>query len=120
MESKFPQVRELMSGRRFALAAELRDCNAQTVFEFSVENDEIWGSFRGGRIAMGQTYGLAKGHDSLELLYYCTTTDGEEFAGWSRGKVTVDDEGIARLELAWGWLAAATGGDAPSYVELIE
>ncbi|MCG8910269.1 hypothetical protein [Pseudomonas sp. DP-17] len=119
MECQFPQVRERLNGRRFVLAhLSPQSTEEQAVFSFSVEGDEIWGSFRGGKIGNGNVYGKARGPDSLELLYHCTTIDGEELAGWSRGKVKATPSGETILYMAWGWLSAATGGEEPTYIEL--
>lgn len=114
METKFPQISELLNDRSFTLSDSLSSASTErTVYRYSVSGDEIVGSFWGGKIQTGSLYGRA-----IELLYHCTTTEGEEFAGWSRGEINVDAAGRTVLFLAWGWLAAATGGTTPNYVEL--
>jgi len=40
-------------------------------------------------------------------------------AGWSRGMVGVDHEGLTTLKFVWGWLSGAIrGGGESSYIEL--
>lgn len=120
-ESIFPQLSELMHNRRFTLIGRAdRDANARTVYQYFVYGDEISGSFRGGVIVNGMLYGRARGPESIELLYHCTTTEGEDLAGWSRGTVKVAEDGRTVLHMAWDWLASVTGSEEPTYSEIVD
>ncbi|WP_447747745.1 hypothetical protein [Pseudomonas nicosulfuronedens] len=104
METQFPQIHERLHGRRFTLADSLDSAPAErTVYDYAVDGDEIFGSLWGGKIERGSFYGRATGQNSIELLYHCKTTGGEEFAGWSRGDINIDAAGHTTLSMAWGW-----------------
>lgn len=121
MDSAFPQLRDRLHNRRFAVAANASGLSGSgTVFHYRVEGDGISSTYQGGRIRIGNQVGRVTGPNSIELLFHCLTTEGEMLAGWSRGTVGVDDTGRTTLSFVWGWLSGASGGGESSYVELVD
>jgi len=119
MHTHFSQICERLNNRRFTVANNAQGLSGSgTVFHYQVQQNAISGTYEGGRIRLGHQVGRATGPDSIELLFQCLTTEGEMLAGWSRGTVGVDHEGLTTLDFVWGWLSGATGGGESSYVEL--
>ncbi|MCX2815101.1 MULTISPECIES: hypothetical protein [Pseudomonas] len=119
MESTFAQVKDRLHNRRFAVANNTQGLSGTgTVFHYQVEGIAITSTYQGGRIRTGHQIGRVTGLDTIELLYHCITHDGEILAGWSRGRVGVDDAGRTTLHFVWGWLSGAQGGGESSYVEV--
>ena len=119
MEASFSQISERLHNRRFTVANNAQGLSGSgTVFHYRVEENAISSTYQGGRIRVGQQVGRVTGPDTIELLFQCLTVDGEMLAGWSRGTVGVDQEGLTTLNFVWGWLSGATGGGESSYVEL--
>ena len=90
---------------------------ADTVFTYRVAGDRITGTYEGGRVAVGQIVGRVTGPDTMDLLYHSLTTDGELLAGWSRGRVTRNAEGLLELAFEWAWLTGDRSGGESRYVE---
>lgn len=119
MESTFAQVRDRLHNRRFAVASNTQGLSGTgTVFHYRVEDVAITSTYQGGRIRTGQQVGRVTGPDTIELLYHCITNDGAILAGWSRGRVGIDDAGRTTLHFVWGWLSGAEGGGESNYVEV--
>ena len=119
MESSFAQVRDRLHNRRFAVANNTQGLSGTgTVFRYQVEDVAITSTYQGGRIRVGHQVGRVTGPDTIELLYHCITNDGEILAGWSRGRVGIDDAGRTTLHFVWGWLLGAEGGGESNYVEV--
>ena len=121
MHLSFSQISERLHNRRFAVANNTQGLSgAGTVFHYQVDGDAISGTYQGGRIRSGQQVGRVTGPDTIELLYQCLTTEGELLAGWSRGVLGVDQDGLTTLRFEWGWLSGASGGGVSSYIERVE
>lgn len=120
METPFSQISERLNNRRFTVAGNPHGLSdADTVFQYHVEEGAISGTYRGGSIRSGNLVGRVTGPATIELLYHCSTVAGELLAGWSRGTVGVNHAGRTTLTFVWGWLSGATGGGESSYVELV-
>ncbi|SED50858.1 hypothetical protein SAMN04490185_3622 [Pseudomonas frederiksbergensis] len=120
MEIHFSQISERLNNRRFSVTDNAQGLSdARTIFHYHVEENAVWGTYKGGHIRLGNQVGRATGPDTIELLYQCLTTDGEILSGWSRGTVGIDHAGRTTLTFVWGWLSGATGGGESSYVELV-
>jgi hypothetical protein len=112
------QLRARLHDRRFVTAENPHGVSgADTIFAYQVDGSVITGTCRGGRIREGHLIGHATGPDAIELPYHCSTTDGELLAGWSRGRVGVDEDGRTTLAFEWGWLSGAEGGGESRYFE---
>ncbi|GFM89403.1 hypothetical protein PSCICO_48020 [Pseudomonas cichorii] len=119
MGTPFSQISDRLNNRRFTVADNAQGLSgAGTVFHYHVEEDAISGTYRGGRIRIGNQVGRVTGPDTIELLYQCLTKDGQILSGWSRGTVGIDQKGRTTLTFVWGWLSGATGGGESSYIEL--
>lgn len=119
MESAYAQVKDRLHNRRFAVANNSQGLSGTgTVFHYLVEEFAITSTYQGGWIRTGHQVGRVTGPDTIELLYHCITNDGETLAGWSRGRVGVDESGRTTLHFVWGWLSGAQGGGESSYVEV--
>lgn len=119
MESAYAQVKDRLHNRRFAVANNSQGLSGTgTVFHYLVEEFAITSTYQGGRIPTGHQVGRVTGPDTIELLYHCITNDGETLAGWSRGRVGVDESGRTTLHFVWGGLLGAQGGGESSYVEV--
>jgi hypothetical protein len=119
MESTFAQVKDRLHNRRFAVANNSQGLSGTgTAFHYQVDGVAITSTYQGGRIRTGHQVGRVTGPDTIELLYHCVTNDGEMLAGWSRGRVGVDDAGRTTLHFVWGWLSGAQGGGESNYVEI--
>ncbi len=113
------RVRARLHDRRFVTAGNPHGVSgADTVFHYLVDGPQIRGTYQGGRVREGQLVGRVTGPDAVELLYHCVTSDGTLLAGWSRGRLGVDEAGRATLAFHWGWLYGAEGGGESHYVEL--
>jgi len=120
MQTPLSQISERLNNRRFTVAGNTHGLSgAGTVFHYLVEGESISSTYQGGRIRTGHQVGRVTGADTIELLYHCTTTEGEILAGWSRGTVGVDEAGRTTLAFVWGWLSGAEGGGESSYVEFV-
>jgi hypothetical protein len=120
MNTPHNQITERLNNRRFTVANNNQGLSGDgTIFLYHVVDDAIHGSYEGGRIRFGQQVGRVTAPDTIELLFQCVTVDGEMLAGWSRGKVGIDQNGRTTLSFVWGWLSGATGGGESSYVELV-
>jgi hypothetical protein len=110
-----------IDGKRFVTTGNDHGVSgAETVFEYHTggpDRRRITGSYRGGRIAVGQLVGRVTGADTIELLYQCVTTDGELLAGWSSGRVSRNARGLVELHFVWGWLTGDRSGGESSYIE---
>jgi hypothetical protein len=93
---------------------------SDTVFHYWVDGSAITGTYSGGRIRTGHLVGQVMSAETIEMLFQCLTTDGELLAGQSRGEVTEDAAGRARLEFEWSWLTGDRSGGRSRYVELRE
>ncbi|MEE1925212.1 hypothetical protein V0R50_25705 [Pseudomonas sp. 148P] len=119
MNNALSLLHDRLHNRRFAVAANASGLSGTgTVFHYQVDGDGISSTYQGGRIRIGTQVGRVTGPDSIELLFQCLTTEGEMLAGWSRGKVGVDEAGRTTLSFVWGWLSGASGGGESSYVEI--
>lgn len=120
MDSTFANITERLHGRRFVVANNAQGLSGTgTVFHYRVEDVAVTCTYQGGRIRTGHQVGRVTGPDSIELLYHCVTHDGEILAGWSQGRVGVDEAGRTTLHFVWGWLSGATGGGESDYVEVL-
>ncbi|MFK0093282.1 hypothetical protein [Pseudomonas sp. NPDC090592] len=118
MESAYAHVKHRLHNRRFTVANNTQGLSGTgTVFHYLVEESAITSTYQGGRIRSGHQVGRVTGPDTIELLYHCITNDGEMLAGWSRGRVGVDEAGRTTLHFVWGWLSGGQGGGESSYVE---
>lgn len=98
-----PKSTDRLKNLQFPLAKCVNQpVDTSTVYCYSVSGDEIVRAFRGSKIESGNLYGHATADDAIDLLYHCTTTDGGDLAGWSRGTVKIAQEGNTILIMAWG------------------
>ncbi|MFB3302518.1 hypothetical protein [Pseudomonas sp. AMR01] len=119
MQTSSSNIGDRLHNRHFVVANNTQGLSGSgTLFHYQVEGDAISGTYHGGRIRLGHQVGRVTGHNSIELLYQCLTTEGELLAGWSRGRVGIDKAGRTTLAFEWGWLSGATGGGTSSYIEL--
>lgn len=110
MESAFVQVRSRLHNRRFAVANNSQGLSGTgTLFLYHVEEGAITSTYQGGRIRTGHQVGRVTGPDTIELLFHCITVDGETLAGWSRGRVGVDEAGRTTLHFVWGGVVRGAG-----------
>ena len=91
-----------------------------TVFHYWVDGSAITGTYSGGRIRTGHLVGRVTSAETIETLFQCLTTEGELLAGQSRGEVSEDAAGRARLEFEWSWLTGDRSGGRSRYAELRE
>ena len=114
-----PTLRVSIHDKRFAPVANPHGLSgADTVFHYRTEGDLVTGSYGGGRVRAGQLIGRITSPETIELLYHCVTTDGALLAGESRGTVSRDEAGRARLAFDWAWLTGDRSGGESHYVEL--
>ncbi|WP_438280749.1 hypothetical protein [Pseudomonas alabamensis] len=114
-------IHERLNNRRFTVANNTHGLSGNgTVFHYFVDGGVITGTYQGGLIRLGSQVGRVTGHNTIELLYHCITTEDEMLAGWSRGEIGQDPYGRTTLRFVWGWLSGATGGGESSYVELVD
>lgn len=108
-----------ISGKRFVTTGNPHGVSgADTVFEYHVDGDQIRGTYAGGRVVTGYVVGKVTGADTIATLYQCITTEGELMAGWGRGRVSRNDDGLVELFFEWAWFTGDQSGGTSAYVEI--
>jgi hypothetical protein len=92
-----------LDGRRFTAVDNVGgEVNADTIFEYRENDDEIWACYAGGRVRRGYLVGSREG-DQITVRYVQLNVDGQTSSGRCESTLTVTDDGRLRLREVWQW-----------------
>jgi hypothetical protein len=92
--------------------------NSQTLFEYSVDGDMIFGTYAGGDILQGQMVGRVLSDETIALLFHCVTGDMRLLAGEAVGTVGMNQAGRATLDFEWASFSGDRSRHRASYMEI--
>ncbi len=98
------QQRLSLDGRRFRPVGDTvgGEVGAETVFEFSQEDDLVHARYAGGQVRLGYLVGTSTGTD-VQFRYAHVNRAGDTATGQSRDRIEVLPDGRLRLHETWAW-----------------
>ncbi len=91
--------------------------NKDTLFHYKQDGDLVSADYSGGTIRHG-TITAKRDGDALEMLYQCTTTEGQLRAGRAEALIGRNADGRVTLQLEWEWLTDPGLKGRSSYVQV--
>ena len=92
--------------------------NADTLFAYSQQGNQLRATYQGGEIAFGQMLGIVHEDSSLDFVYHHIDRDGNLKSGHCRSIPELLPGGRVRLHETWYW-DYGSGGNGVSVVEEI-
>jgi len=75
----------------------------ETIFSYRERGDLIWGTYEGGRVALGVFLARRREGGGLHMRYQHVNTDGEFRDGTSVSLSETLEDGRLRLQESWLW-----------------
>ena len=92
------------------------DVDESTTFHYRQEGDIVWGTYRGGAVAMGTLIARVRADGTLDMRYQHVTTSGEIKMGKCASRPEALSDGRLRLHEHWQW----TEGGSESGESVVE
>ncbi len=90
--------------------------NTDTIFEYKQDGNLVTANYYGGTIRYGKIIAFLK-DKQLDMVYQCSTIDGELKAGKAIADISLDENNKIKLTLNWEWLNDTNEKGISEYLE---